>query len=107
MKYISRQEEFILLTVHQLKDRAYLIEIQKNLAIITDKNWSISSVYVPLDKLERAGYLKSEIGEPTSRRGGKAIKFYTLTPQGFEALAEVKRIHNRIWENNPDLLLEK
>lgn len=107
MKYITRQEEFVLLTVHQLKENAYLVEIQKQLNRLTKKNWSVSSVYVPLDKLENSGYLETRVGEPTARRGGRAIKYYSLTEEGFKALAEVKKVHDTLWKENPDLVFEK
>jgi DNA-binding PadR family transcriptional regulator len=107
MKYISRQEEFVLLTVHQLTDKAYLVEIQKQLNRVTKKNWSISSVFVPLDKLERSGHLKTRIGEPTAKRGGRAIKYYNLTELGLTALAEVKMVHDALWKSNPDLVFEE
>jgi DNA-binding PadR family transcriptional regulator len=107
MKYITRQEEFVLLTVHQLKDNAYLVEIQNQLNKLTKKNWSVSSVYVPLDKLERSGFLKTQIGEPTAKRGGRAIKFYSLTEEGYKALTEVKEAHDAVWSKNVDLVYEK
>lgn len=98
MKYITRQEEFILLVVHRLKEKAYLVEIQKQLNQLTGKNWSISSVYSPLDKLERSGYLLYRVGEPTAKRGGRAIKYYHLSDTGFKVLAEVKKVHDRLWD---------
>jgi DNA-binding PadR family transcriptional regulator len=107
MKYITRQEEYVLLSVRQLKENAYLVEIQKYLNKVTKKNWSISSVYVPLDKLERSGYLKTRVGEPTAQRGGKAIKYYSLTEEGLNALAAVKKVHDALWIEQPDLAFEK
>jgi len=104
MKYITRQEEFVLLTVYQLKENAYLVEIQKQLNQLTQKNWSISSVFVPLDKLERSGHLKTRIGEPTAKRGGRAIKYYSMTELGLKALTEVKMVHDALWKNNSDFV---
>lgn len=107
MKYITRQEEFVLLMVYQLKDNAYLVEIQKQLNRVTRKKWSVSSVFVPLNKLERSGLLKTRVGEPTARRGGRAIKYYHLTELGLKALAEVKMVHDALWRNNPDFVYEE
>lgn len=107
MKYITRQEEYVLLMVHQLKGNAYLVEIQKQLERLTHKKWSVSSVYIPLDKLEREGYLSTRIGEPTARRGGRAIKYYNLTEEGYQVLSEMKRVHDKLWNENSDLVLEK
>jgi hypothetical protein len=53
MKYLTRQEELVLLSVFRLKDNAYLISIQDHLNRFTGKDWSISSVYIPLSRLEK------------------------------------------------------
>ena len=107
MKFITCQEEFVLLTVHQLKAKAYLVEIQKQLNTLTGKNLSVSSVYAPLDKQASSGYLKTNIGEPTAKRGGRAIKFYSLTKEGYQALAEVKVAHDALWGENDNLVFEE
>lgn len=107
MKYITRQEEFVLLTVHQLNGNAYLVEIQKKLKELTQKEWSVSSIYTPLDKMEQRGYLKHRIGEPTAKRGGRAIKYYSLTHEGLTVLADVKKAHNAVWSGASDIILEK
>lgn len=107
MKYITRQEEFVLLTVHQLNGNAYLVEIQKKLKDLTGKEWSVSSIYTPLDKMEQRGYLGHRIGEPTARRGGRAIKYYSLTKEGLAVLSEVKKAHDAVWNGAADIILEK
>jgi len=50
-----------------------------------------------LDKLEKAGLLSCSIGEPTSKRGGKAVKFYSLSQQGFKALERNKKVSDLMW----------
>ena len=97
MKYLTRQEELVLLAIFRLKDNAYLISIQDHLDHFTSKAWSISSVYIPLNRLEKKGYLKSSIGEVTEKRGGKAIKYYQATKLGLKALAELEAINETMW----------
>ena len=97
MKYLSRQEELVLLSVFRLKDSAYLISIQDHLNHFTGKDWSISSVYIPLSRLEKRDYLKTAIGEITEKRGGKAIKYYQVTKIGLKALAELEAINETMW----------
>ena len=97
MKYLTRQEELVLLSVFQLRDIAYLISIQEHLNRYTGKKWSVSSVYIPLSRLEKREYLKTTIGEVTEKRGGKAIKYYQLTKTGLEALAELEAINETMW----------
>jgi PadR family transcriptional regulator PadR len=97
MKYLTRQEELVLLSVFRLKDKAYLISIQEHLNRFTSKDWSISSVYIPLSRLEKKDCLKTTIGEITEKRGGKAIKYYQLTQTGLKALAELKAMNETMW----------
>jgi DNA-binding PadR family transcriptional regulator len=97
MKFPTRQEELVLLSVFRLKDNAYLISIQDHLDHFTGKEWSISSVYIPLSRLEKRGYLKTSVGEAVEKRGGKAIKYYRLTKTGLKALAELETINKTMW----------
>ena len=97
MKFLTRQEELVLLSVFQLKDKAYLISIQDHLTRFTGKEWSISSVYIPLNRLEKREYLKTTTGEATEKRGGKAIKYYRLTKIGLQALAELEAMNETMW----------
>lgn len=97
MKFLTRQEELVLLAVFRLKDNAYLISIQDHLNHFTGKDWSISSVYIPLSRLEKRNYLKTRIGRVTEKRGGKAIKYYQVTKIGIKALAELEAVSENMW----------
>lgn len=99
MTYLTRQEEQILMAVLDLEDKAYLVPIRKKIKEFTGKAYSLGTIYVPLNRLEKKGYLESFLGEPTSVRGGKAVKYYRLTKKGLEALEKIRILHNRIWKN--------
>ncbi len=107
MKFLTRQEELILLTVFRLKDNAYIVKIREHLVDHTGKDWSIGAVYVPMDRLRRLGLLNTVIGEPTAKRGGKAIKYYGLTEKGVNALEEIKKVQDVMWEEFNDYAVEK
>lgn len=98
MKYLTRKEELILLTVSRLNENASLVAIREHLNQHTKRKWSVGNVYVPLEKMSRNGYLRELTGEPTSKRGGKAVKFYRLTSYGLKALSETKKVHDVMWE---------
>ena len=103
---ISRQEELILLAVWKLKGNAYGITIREHLRKITGKKMSIGAIYVPLDRLSHKDYLKAYQGAPTPERGGMSKRYYEVTPEGFKALKEAKKIHDTMWEDLPDTELE-
>jgi len=98
MKSLSRQEEQILLVIYHLEDKAYLVNIRDTLKDITGKYYDVGTIYVPLKRLHKRGYLETSIGEPTAIRGGKAIKYYKLTEKGSEALGELKKVQDRLWK---------
>jgi PadR family transcriptional regulator PadR len=105
--YLTRKEELILLAVHKLGDSASLVKVRGILNVSTGQEWTVGNVYVPLDRMRKLGYLEARVGEPTARRGGKAVKYYALARQGKEALAELKRVHDTMWKGITDPALEK
>ena len=100
---LTRIEEIILLGVHQLADNAYGLQIRKHVEHATGRRFSIGAIYVPLERLTRQGFLKSYEGDPTPTRGGRRKRYYEVTPEGLFALAEIRRLHEKLWADVPDL----
>ena len=97
MKNLTRKEEIILLSILNLDQDAYLIAITDYLTKITGKNVSLTSVHLPLSRLEKYGLIDSNYGEATAVRGGRRKKIYFLTRLGHETLEEHKRISDALW----------
>lgn len=104
MKLLTRTEEFILLAVWKLGDDAYSIPIQEKLNDITDKDWSLGGIYMPLERLEKRGYLRSELSDSTPERGGRQKRIYSLTPSGTKALKHAYEVQQSIWSGVPQLM---
>ena len=105
MKFISRTEEFILLSVLKLKDDAYAVPIRKRLNKMTGKIWAYGALFVMLNRLEKKGLLGSYLSDPTSQRGGRSKRIYILNPSGKKALLEIKKTHENIWSEISELEL--
>ena len=105
--YLTRKEELILLAVYKLGDSASLVKIRELLNISTGREWTMGNVYVPLDRMTKLGYLETRVGEPSSRRGGKAVKYYGLSHEGKDALAELKKVHETMWDGITDPAFDK
>lgn len=97
MKYLTRQEELILLAVFHLRGNAYLVTVRRFLKEQTGNPWSVGAVYVPLERLRKKGYLEAYIGGSNARRGRNEIKYYKLTRSGLRALAERKQVNDIVW----------
>lgn len=107
MKYLSRPEELVLLTIWKMRDEPYGVNIRRLLSDMTGKYWSIGSVYVPLDRLEAKGFVTSYLANPTPERGGKSKRYYKMTEDGLDQLREIQKVYAIFWDDMPDLLTEK
>jgi DNA-binding PadR family transcriptional regulator len=102
-KFISRSEEFLLLAVWRLKERAYGVTIRDQLKKATGKTWAYGALFVMLRRLEKKGYLTSYFADPSSQRGGKSKRIFQLSPRGVKALKEVRKAHESVWSGIEDL----
>ena len=101
MKLISRAEEIILLAVIKLEGNAYGISIKELIREATGTEWSFASIYDPLNKLTRKGYVRKYKSEPTPERGGRHKCLYKITEEGRTALLEIHAVNKKIWEDIP------
>jgi len=106
MKILSRAEELVLLSVWKLQENAYGVTIRKYIIKNTGQDWSIGAIYVPLDRLTKWGYLEAVLGEPSSERGGRRKRYYSLTKKGLKSLDHIKKVHETMWSELPDLVLD-
>ncbi len=101
MKLLSRAEEIILLAVLKLEGNAYGISIRELIRKSTGDEWSFASIYDPLNKLTRKGYVRKFRGDPLPERGGRHKCLYEMTAEGKKALLKINRVHEKIWEDVP------
>ncbi len=79
-------EHIVLLAVMRLDTNAYGMTVRREIENATGRDISIGAVYATLDRLESKGYVRSHTGEPTAERGGRAKRYFDLTPDGVGAL---------------------
>ena len=106
MKFLSRQEELLLLSIWKLKDNAYGVTIRKHVSQVTKKYWSIGAIYDVLDRLSQKGLVATLVGDPIKARGGRSRRFYRISREGFNALEEVKNLQKKTWADLPDPAFE-
>jgi PadR family transcriptional regulator PadR len=103
---LSRNEEFILLSIWKLKDNAYGVTIRRDFMESTHKTLHFGSLYNTLDLLMHKRLVTSWESPPGSRRGGRRKKLYYLTLEGKKALKEAQAVYRSVWETLPDLEFE-
>ena len=107
MKLLTRAEEYVLLAIWRLKESAYTLVIQKEIQHIAGEKWSLGTIYAPLERLEKRGYISSYMSESVPERGGRQKRIYTLTADGQKALVRIKSVHDSFWENLPRVSFEE
>ena len=102
-KFLTRQEELLLLAIWKLQDNAYGMAIKEHVQQVTETKWSFGAIYAPLSRLLKKELVTSEKGDPTPERGGKSKVFYKLTNAGIEALLLTKKANEASWMDLPAL----
>ena len=100
MRHLTRMEELVMLSIMNLKQNAYLVAIADHLSEVLEIKISITSVYLPLSRLEKKGFIKGEFGEATPVRGGRRKKIYQITKPGLGQLREYRRISDLLWNQD-------
>lgn len=106
MKLLSSLDEILLLAVLSLGDNAYGVTIRRKVSEVTGKEWSIGAIYDPLYRLQEKDYVRSELSEPTSERGGRSKRLFTVTKTGVEILREHQKVRNELADGLSDFGIE-
>jgi len=88
-RHFGEFEQLLLYAVRHLQEEdagASGPTIRETLAARTGRIVSPGAIYTALDRLERRGFVRSALGDPTPERGGKRKRLYWLRPQGETAL---------------------
>ena len=101
--YLTDFELMILLAVLRLGDQAYGVPIAQELESTGGRSAMLSAVYAALDRLEGNGLVSSALGDPTPARGGRAKRFFRITPAGLKAVKQTRRALTQLWTGVPQL----
>jgi DNA-binding PadR family transcriptional regulator len=99
-------EEVVMLTVAILTDDAYGFAIIEEMEKRLNRKVSIGALQTVLRRLEKKGYLTSEMGEATAVRGGKRKRFFHLTSAGKNVLQETKEQRLGLWNAVPEFVVK-
>jgi len=97
-------EELVLMTVVVLQADAYGVEIKRELEHRLNHTLSVGSIQSALKRMEEKGFLTSEFGEATQKRGGKRKRIYEATPYAQKVLQDLKDIRSQLWASMPNLI---
>jgi len=104
--FLGEFEHMVLLAAFRLADGAYGMSIRKELEERAGRTVSRSALYITLERLIGKGYLTARMGDPSPERGGKAKRYFVITPAGREALKISGRALKNLWIGYESLLDE-
>ncbi|MCC7179186.1 MAG: helix-turn-helix transcriptional regulator [Acidobacteria bacterium] len=84
--YLGEFEYAVLLAVVRLGDEAYAVPMRELIEDRTGRPVARGALYTALERLEAKGCLRSRMGDPTPERGGRARRYFSVTPLGLRAL---------------------
>ncbi len=96
-------EEVILLLVGILDLEAYAFNIAEEFEKQSGRPVAIGAVHSTLNRLEKKGFLTSEMGGATKERGGRRKRIYTITAFGLQVLKDAKNFRVSLWSQYPAL----
>jgi DNA-binding PadR family transcriptional regulator len=102
--YLSQLELMVLLATMSSGRDAYGVHISWSIAEKSGRDIALASIYATLERLERKGFVKSALGEPTAERGGKARTYFTATAAGIQ---EAREAHATLLRLSADLPMLK
>ena len=101
--YLTDFELMILLAILRVGDEAYGVPIASEIEEIGGRSVVLGAVYAALDRLEDNELVSSSIGDPTPERGGRAKRYFRVTPTGVKAVRQTQRALTRLWDGVPEL----
>jgi PadR family transcriptional regulator PadR len=107
VKGLNLTEEMVLWAVWRLGDAAYGVTIREHLFRKTGRLCAYGTLYGALAELEKLGYAKKTVADPSPVRGGRSKNYYRITPYGLAALRAALALKSALWDKDSILALEK
>ena len=102
-QFLTDFELLILLAILRVGDDAYGVPIVREIEATGRRTVLLGAVYTALERLQDTGLVSSTIGDPTPERGGRAKRFFRVTPKGLKAVKDTQRALVAMWTNVPAL----
>jgi DNA-binding PadR family transcriptional regulator len=90
-------ELMILLAILRLEADAYGVLIGREIERVAGRPVVLGGVYAALERLERNAMIASQLGASTPERGGRAKRFYRVTPSGLRSVKDTRRALVALW----------
>ena len=101
---IGEFEQVVLLSLLRLGNGTFGAAIRRDIQERIGRELPVSVVYVTLQRMEKKGFVKSYVGEPTRERGGRRRRHYLIDTPGEHALGRSYRALRKMSEGLEGML---
>ena len=96
-QYLGEFELLVMLTIIRLGENAYGVPISQEIEEQTGRSVSYGTVYSTLERLQKKGFVASNLGDATPERGGRAKRYFRATSTGLRTVRDTKQSLIRLW----------
>jgi DNA-binding PadR family transcriptional regulator len=101
--HLGEFELIIMLAVIRLRESAYGVPVCREIEEKTGRDVTFGTVYTTLERLQRKGFIRSELRDPTPERGGRAKRYFSATASGLQEVRQTRRALMELWHGLPEL----
>jgi PadR family transcriptional regulator PadR len=83
---LGELEQVVLLAVMRVGKGAYGVPIHDEIQRRAGRDLTLGTIYKTLSRLEEKGFVQSNVGEPTTQRGGRRTRCYVVSAAGKRSL---------------------
>ena len=102
--FLGEFEQMVLLAVLQQRERAFALEVRRELERSAGRSVSRGAFYTTLDRLERKGFVRWEERRPDDSRRSAPLRRFEVTDDGLAALRASRRALQALSRGLDDVL---
>ncbi len=95
--FLGEFEQMVLLAILQKGDKAYGVEVRREIEECAGRRVTRGAFYTTLDRLETKGYLRWTTKSVEGWRGGIPQRHFEVTAEGREKLEQSRAALTRLW----------
>lgn len=102
--YLGVFEQMVLLAILRQGDKAFGLEVRREIEANAERKVSRSAFYTTLDRLEKKGHVKWTPMVSESPRRTAPIRLFEVTREGLAALRESRGALEALWQGMDDMV---
>ncbi|MEM0940565.1 MAG: PadR family transcriptional regulator [Bacteroidota bacterium] len=106
-EHLGEFEELVLLMIVLLKEDAYGLAIRHAIKEHANRKVTIGAVHGTVNRLEKKGFIESQLGGGSELRGGRRKRLFTITNSGKSILEKSRDEKMALWGKIPELSILK